>query len=345
MSSGSDDRSVEEQNDSLLIKVDNEFAMRGGRSGRGGRGGKRRGQGRDGLAVERSEEPRQREIPEKENKQQAARKEDQTAKSKEGEFRLGAPKGARSKKSVGSGRIGSGRLSSHDDEEVIIEDEDGNQTRRHLNSSGSAGEWETDTSSQSLTADGELHNAEEDDYWEDDEEFYKFQSTELDEDLHNSSLESFDDSSFHRFIEKNTLRIDAKTGLPTRDKSGKHIPASAVPLTPTSPDPSDVSSPLHSLKTPTDHKKVLDWGAEMDALSPAGSKSGTSSSQSPNDSPEQKQDKSDNQDISISDRDDSLNASAETKRQLLFPKEGNEENPEKSDTKKCHRTKHKRNCN
>ncbi len=38
----------------------------------------------------------------------------------------------------------------------------------------------------------------DDDYWEDDEEFYKYQETE--DDLHNSSVESFDDSSFHRCV-------------------------------------------------------------------------------------------------------------------------------------------------
>ncbi len=43
------------------------------------------------------------------------------------------------------------------------------------------------------------HGEEDDDYWEDDEEFYRFQSTELDEDLHNTSLDSFDDTSFHRY--------------------------------------------------------------------------------------------------------------------------------------------------
>ena len=334
-STGSDDRSVEEQNDSLLIKVDNEFAQRGGRGGRGaaGRGAKKRG-GRSGPS-ERTAEPIQKESSDDDSKSQEKTdaKDDQVPKSEERKFRLGAPRGARNKKAVGSGRIGSGRLaSSHDDEEVIIEDEEGNQTRRHLNSSsGSAGEWETDTSSQSLTADGEehAHDAEEDDYWEDDEEFYKFQSTELDEDLHNSSLESFDDSSFHRFIEKNTLRIDAKTGLPTRDKSGKHIPPETVPVTPTSPDP---TSPLHSLKTPTDHKKILDWGAEMDALSPAGSKSGTNSSQSPNESPRQKQDKGDDQNISISDHDNSVNTNTEAKRQIIFPEE-DEDNPEKLESK------------
>ena len=335
-SAGSDDRSVEEQNDSLLIKVDNEFAQRGGRGGRGGgRGAKKRG-GRSGPP-ERTGEPKHKESSDDDtqnkNQEKAEAKDNQVPKSEERKFRLGAPRGARNKKAVGSGRIGSGRLAaSHDDEEVIIEDEDGNQTRRHLNSSsGSAGEWETDTSSQSLTADGDEpgHNAEEDDYWEDDEEFYKFQSTELDEDLHNSSLESFDDSSFHRFIEKNTLRIDAKTGLPTRDKSGQHIPPGAVPVTPTSPDP---TSPLHSLKTPTDHKKILDWGAEMDALSPSGSKSGTNSSQSPNESPKHKQSKGDDQNISISDHDDSVNTSTEAKRQIIFPEE-DEDKPEKLETK------------
>ena len=333
-STGSDDRSVEEQNDSLLIKVDNEFAQRGGRGGRGaGRGAKKRG-GRSGPP-ERTGEPKQKASSDDDNKNQEKTdaKDDQVPKSEERKFRLGANRGASKKKAVGSGRIGSGRLApSHDNEEVIIEDAEGNQTRRHLNSSsGSAGEWETDTSSQSLTADGDehSHNAEEDDYWEDDEEFYKFQSTELDEDLHNSSLESFDDSSFHRFIEKNTLRIDAKTGLPTRDKSGQHIPPGAVPVTPTSPDP---TSPLHSLKTPTDHKKILDWGAEMDALSPAGSKSGTNSSQSPNESPKRKQNKGDDQNISISDHDDSVNTSTEAKRQIIFPEE-DEDKPEKLETK------------
>ena len=334
-SAGSDDRSVEEQNDSLLIKVDNEFAQRGGRGGRGGgRGSKKRG-GRNGPP-ERTGEPKHKESSDdgtqNKNQEKAEAKDNQVPKPEERKFRLGAPRGAKNKKAVGSGRIGSGRLAaSHDDEEVIIEDEEGNQTKRHLNSSsGSAGEWETDTSSQSLTADGDEpgHNAEEDDYWEDDEEFYKFQSTELDEDLHNSSLESFDDSSFHRFIEKNTLRIDAKTGLPTRDKSGQHIPPGAVPMTPTSPDP---TSPLHSLKTPTDHKKILDWGAEMDALSPSNSKSGTNSSQSPNESPKHKS-KGDDQNISISDHDDSVNTSTEAKRQIIFPEE-DEEKPEKLETK------------
>ncbi len=93
--------------------------------------------------------------------------------------------------------------------------------------------------------------------------------------------------------------------------------AAVTPVTPDSP-----GSPLSSLKTPTDHHKVLDWGAEMDALSPAGSKN-TSSSHSPHDSPSKQQLGA--QDLSVSDT--SLNDS-DAKRKLF--QDSTDDSPEKA---------------
>ncbi len=224
------------------------------------------------------------------------------------------------RKGIGSGRVTSGRQT--EDTVGGIESECHGTSLNQ--SSASGGEWQTDTSygNKDLLVPDQPDN--DDDYWEDDEtatEFYQFGSHNMttdiqaaEDDIHNSSAESLE-----RFIQEHTLHIDAKTGLAA--------PGQEEESTPTSP-----SSLIPSLKTPTDHVKVLDWGAEMDSLSPDPKHSEFFEGQSAESRAVDSERPGDNTNVSVleesivsSDFDNSMDTSNEDRKNISFENKSKEQ--------------------